>query len=152
MQLTKFTTPTQCTWPISHNAPFTKQKCAHLFWMVYCGIWDRCIVGFVGLVYCKAACAKFCSHLRSKKWVTAKWNCHQFSVQNFWRNSSPKHRYNSPTLLPQWWSVAPAGRLWQYQMNRNLCRSLGSFWRFPGPVGSDHLCCPRTTPRSPLKI
>ena len=41
---------------IPHNAPFCNRNvhtCVH-FWykMVHCGIWDCCIVGFVGLVYC----------------------------------------------------------------------------------------------------
>ena len=42
----------QCTCPISHNAPFRTEMCTFLFWIVYCGKWDRCIVGFVRLVYC----------------------------------------------------------------------------------------------------
>ena len=37
----------QCTCPISHNTPFRTEICTFLFWMVYCGIWDRCIMGFV---------------------------------------------------------------------------------------------------------
>ena len=40
----------QCTCPISHNAPFRTEMCTFLFWMVHCGIWDRCIVGFVRMV------------------------------------------------------------------------------------------------------
>ena len=35
----------------SHNTPFRTEMCTFLFWMVNCGIWDRCIVGFMGLVY-----------------------------------------------------------------------------------------------------
>ena len=43
----------QCTCPTSHNAPFKREICTFLFWMVHCGIWDRRIVGFVRLVsYC----------------------------------------------------------------------------------------------------
>ena len=41
----------QCTSPISHNVPFRTEMCTFLFWMVHCAIWDRCIVGFVRLVY-----------------------------------------------------------------------------------------------------
>ena len=41
----------QFTHPISHNAPFRTKMCAFLLWIVHCGIWDRCIVGFVSLVY-----------------------------------------------------------------------------------------------------
>ena len=41
----------QCTCPISHNTPFRTEIDIFLFWMVHCGIWGRCIVGFVNLVY-----------------------------------------------------------------------------------------------------
>ena len=34
---------------ISHNSPFRTEMCTFLFWMVNCGIWDWCIVGFVNL-------------------------------------------------------------------------------------------------------
>ena len=37
----------QCTWSISHNAPIRTEMCTFLFWMVHCGIWERCTVGFV---------------------------------------------------------------------------------------------------------
>ena len=46
----------QCTCPISHNAPFRTEICTFLFWMVHCGIWDRCIVGFVILFYYITRC------------------------------------------------------------------------------------------------
>ena len=42
----------KCTSPISHNAPFRTEMCTFLFWMVHCGIWDWCIVGFVQQVNC----------------------------------------------------------------------------------------------------
>ena len=42
----------QCTCPISHNTPFRTEMCKLLFWMVYCRIWDRCVMGCVRLVYC----------------------------------------------------------------------------------------------------
>ena len=48
-----------CTYPISHNAPFRTEMCTFLFWMVYCEIWDRCIVGFVRLVCC--LCFNYCA-------------------------------------------------------------------------------------------
>ena len=39
----------QCTCPISHNTPLWNRKlCSKV---VYCGIWDRCIVGFVQFVF-----------------------------------------------------------------------------------------------------
>ena len=37
----------QCIYSISHNAPFRTEMCTFLFWMVHCGIWNRCIVGVV---------------------------------------------------------------------------------------------------------
>ena len=45
----------QCIRQTSHNAPFCNRNvhmCAHFCQkMVHCGIWDRCIMGFVRLVY-----------------------------------------------------------------------------------------------------
>ena len=41
----------QGTGPISHNTPFKTEMCTFLSLRVYCGIWDRCVVGFVRLVY-----------------------------------------------------------------------------------------------------
>ena len=41
----------ECTCSISHNAPFRTEMCTFLFWMEHCGIWNRCILGFVKLVY-----------------------------------------------------------------------------------------------------
>ena len=45
----------QCTSPISHNTPFRKEMCIFMSWMVHCGMRDRCITGFVNLVYCSIA-------------------------------------------------------------------------------------------------
>ena len=39
----------QCTCFISHNAPL--MAWVSNYWMVHCGIWNRCIVGFVRLIY-----------------------------------------------------------------------------------------------------
>ena len=39
-----------CNWQISHNAPFCNRNvhtCTFLSQNVHCGIWDRCIAGFV---------------------------------------------------------------------------------------------------------
>ena len=41
------------TCSISHNVPFRTEMCTFLFWMEHCGIWNRCILGFVKLVYCE---------------------------------------------------------------------------------------------------
>ena len=39
------------TSSISHNAPFRTEMCTFLFWIGHYGIWNRCILGFVELVY-----------------------------------------------------------------------------------------------------
>ena len=36
---------------ISHNAPFRTEMYIFMFLMKHCGIWQRCILGFVKLVY-----------------------------------------------------------------------------------------------------
>ena len=41
----------ECTCSISQNAPFRTEMCTFLFWMEHCGIWNRCILEFVKLVY-----------------------------------------------------------------------------------------------------
>ena len=41
----------QCTSPISHNAPFTTEMYTFMFWMVHCGTWDWCTVGFENVFY-----------------------------------------------------------------------------------------------------
>ena len=43
---------TQSTCPISHNTPFRTEMYTFLFLMVYCRIWDRCIMGHARLVSC----------------------------------------------------------------------------------------------------
>ena len=40
----------QCTCPISNNALFRTEMGTFLFWMVHCGIWDRCTLGFVRFI------------------------------------------------------------------------------------------------------
>ena len=42
----------ECTCSISHNATFSTEMCTFVFWMLHCGIWNRCILGFVRSVYC----------------------------------------------------------------------------------------------------
>ena len=37
----------ECTCSISHNAPFRTEMCTFLFWMEHCGIWNKCILGFL---------------------------------------------------------------------------------------------------------
>ena len=52
----------QCTSPMSHNAPFYNRNvhmCGHFCYkMVYCGIFVRCVVGFVKWVYCLSIMAR----------------------------------------------------------------------------------------------
>ena len=52
----------QCTCSISHNAPFRTEMCTSLFWMVHCGIWNKCTVGFVRLVYSMCLQTKWSTH------------------------------------------------------------------------------------------
>ena len=40
----------KCTCSISHNAPFRTEICTFLFRIEHCGIWNRCILGFVNSV------------------------------------------------------------------------------------------------------
>ena len=50
----------ECSCSISHNAPFRTEMCTFLFWMEHtflfwmkhCGVWKRCILGFVNQVHC----------------------------------------------------------------------------------------------------
>ena len=37
--------------PLSHNAPCRTEMCTFLFWTVYCGMWERCIVWDWWLTY-----------------------------------------------------------------------------------------------------
>ena len=41
----------QCTCSISHHAPFRTKMCKFLFWKLHDGMWDRCIAGFVNLIW-----------------------------------------------------------------------------------------------------
>ena len=45
----------ECTCSISHNAPFRTEMCTFLLWMKHCGIWNRCILGFLKLIYLKVS-------------------------------------------------------------------------------------------------
>ena len=42
----------QCTCSIHNNAPFRTEMSTLLFWMVHCGIWNKCIVEFVNDANC----------------------------------------------------------------------------------------------------
>ena len=53
----------ECTCSISHNATFRTEMCTFLFWMLHCGIWNRCILGFVNEVNCDTGlCSRILSH------------------------------------------------------------------------------------------
>ena len=62
----------QCTCPISHNAPVRTNICTFLFWMVHCGIWNKCIWGFMRLVYCYEWNIFKHNHAKIKSWNIAK--------------------------------------------------------------------------------
>ena len=51
-------------WPssISLNAPFRTEMCTFLFWMEHCGISNRCILGFVKLLFWYFVQAKVTYH------------------------------------------------------------------------------------------
>ena len=55
----------ECTCPISHTDPFRTQMRTFLFWMQHCGIWNRCILGFVNKV-------NLCGYLTTMR----PWRCH----------------------------------------------------------------------------
>ena len=61
----------QRTCPISHNAPLRTEMCTFLFWMVHCGIYDRCIVRFANLIHCT------CSNIDTVSRQNPRWygNC-----------------------------------------------------------------------------
>ena len=42
----------RCICPISHKVQFRTEMWTFLFWMMHCGLWDRCMVEFVRLAYC----------------------------------------------------------------------------------------------------
>ena len=72
-----------CTCPISNNTPFRTDMCTFLFWMMFCRIWDGCIVGYLRGVYLGPPTR------RSARWP----NCctkHNFDI---WYSSSRK-KYN----------------------------------------------------------
>ena len=62
----------QCTCPISLNTPFKIEMSTFLFWMVCCWTWDRCIVGFVRLVYSQKALRPTISNLYQNDLVSYK--------------------------------------------------------------------------------
>ena len=91
----------QCTCPISHNAPFRTERCTFLFWMVHCGIWDRCIVGFVNLVYCIIASCQL-NHL---PWwhKSVSVNCISIVISNgLYTCSLPSHYLHKWRLIINW--------------------------------------------------
>ena len=66
----------ECTWSISHNTPFRTEMCIFLFWMEHYGIWIRCILGFVKLVYChQARTVAVCP-----VWCGSSWQLERFPV------------------------------------------------------------------------
>ena len=66
----------ECTSYTSHNTPFRTEICTFLFWMEHFGIWNRCILGFVKLVYCFAPILTF-GHTIYIVWYSGE----EFSIQ-----------------------------------------------------------------------
>ena len=54
---------------ISHNTPFTTEVCSFLFWIVHCGMWDRCIVGFENVVYTNSNYHFLCERTEPFQWA-----------------------------------------------------------------------------------
>ena len=84
----------ECTCSISHNVPFRTEMYTFLFWMEHCGIWNRCILGFVKYVYRKWS---VCSSINWKwQWLNMSFMEMSFLVkhaflcqQRQWTNKKP---------------------------------------------------------------
>ena len=62
---------------ISHNVPFRTDMCTFLFWMGHCGIWNKCILGFVNYVNWSSHSALVDTTARCrKKTILRNDNCH----------------------------------------------------------------------------
>ena len=76
----------ECICAISHNAPFCNRNvhmCAHFSYkMMHCGIWHRCILGFVRWVYCMSVHDLVTSGTRAS--TSGYWLLVRLSVQQFW--------------------------------------------------------------------
>ena len=80
----------QCTCPISHNTPFRTEMCTFLLWMVCYGIWDKCIVRFVRLIYW-VMCAENCALKLIQKFYTRFLSYFTLPISIF-RLISPKNK------------------------------------------------------------
>ena len=62
------------TCSICHSAPFRIEMCTFLFWIEHCGIWNRCILGFVKLVYHYATyISRTAIKQTDREWSVTRW-------------------------------------------------------------------------------
>ena len=111
----------QCTCSLSHNAPLRTEMCTFLFWMVHCGIWNRCFcesgqLSFHPLTYifiyvyiwvrpqrCGCLVTWFCYYLIAKPGnmtATPSWPDPYAFTHSFTHFStlSPLHFFNQPSI------------------------------------------------------
>ena len=98
----------QCACLISHNASSRTEMCTVLFWMVHCGIWEICIVGFVTLVdwtatklwQNKALIAHFLVHYiqNHTKLIATQEKRHS----NLWTKVATGHHFVGPSAVHTW--------------------------------------------------
>ena len=93
----------QWTCSIFHNAPLRTEICTFLFIMVNCGIWNRCIVGLVRLLYCQNS---YCDTCKAKRVEINLW---QFRVKAE-RNICWIWVISEPSL--EWWYQFYLVSLW----------------------------------------
>ena len=84
--------------------------CTFLFWMVHCGIWERCTVGFVRSVYC---CDMVVPHMGA------------------WSVLSQYGGFVGMEPIWAWW---PLDRM-MTSLNGNIFRVTGPLWRQPPTTG-----------------
>ena len=91
------------TCSVSHNAPFKTEMYTFLFWMEYCGILNRCIMGFVKLVYCPRASGVTLKDMGTLHWYQTTTNhtlCEHFSLQTVGSlvNSAPTQYWKMTSI------------------------------------------------------
>ena len=91
----------ECTCSISHNAPFRTEMCTFLFWMGHCGIWNKCILGFVKLVSCTKGVAVIVQKASFANIPTNDWvfSCVSASAVMYNYNGKIKSCSHTTTLL-----------------------------------------------------
>ena len=77
-QYRSFSQIPHCICSISHNAHFRTEMCTFLFWMMHCGIWNRCIVGFVNK---HNYLCKYPLSLNECRFASTEWSQHSTCVR-----------------------------------------------------------------------